>query len=352
MVTRGARPRGNSEARAVRTVRRLLVGALLAAVIAAPASADDSPPPSALRFVTLNVLHGGPMSSWTGNDAHLETRLDLVSRALLALEPDVVALQEASWSSGRGEVASRLAGRLGLNHVYAPASMRLFDIAWFNRAAAGFLDFSEGPAVLSRFPIVRSEVHKLPQCGKRLDPRVLLFTELATPAGPLRVFSTHISGHSCHAEAVAGLVRDYRAEFPGVLMGDFNAVESSPAIAALVGGTGVVDAFRTAHPNAVGATVWQPVTAPERRAFRRVDYVFLVPGRTFSGTVVDSRVVVDTPGLLSDGRPIWPSDHYGVLADLSIFPQPTTTASQDGDAQAPAPGTAAGPPASPAPPAP
>jgi endonuclease/exonuclease/phosphatase family metal-dependent hydrolase len=314
-------------------VRSLVMGALVVAASAAPAGAGDSSPPSAVRVLTLNVLHGGPLSGRTRDDAYLETRLDLVSQALRALSPDVVALQEASWSSQRGEVASRLAGRLGLNYVYGPASMRLFDIAWFNRAAAAFLDFSEGPAVLSRFPIVRSKVHKLPRCGKRLDPRVFLFAELATPGGPLRVFSTHISGHSCHAEAVAELVRSYRGDLPGVLMGDFNAVESSPAIEALVAGTGAVDAFRMAQPDAPGFTVWQPVTAPERRVRRRVDYVFLVPGRTVSGTVLDSRVVVDSPGHLGDGRVIWPSDHYGVLADLILFPPPITTASQDGDAQ-------------------
>ena len=30
--------------------------------------------------------------------------------------------------------------------------------------------------------------------------------------------------------------------------------------------------------------------------------------------------MVDTPGRLPDGTALWPSDHYGVLADLAIFP--------------------------------
>ena len=85
-----------------------------------------------------------------------------------------------------------------------------------------------------------------------------------------------------------------------------------------------MDAFRARHPGAAGATVWQPVTAPERRAFRRVDYVLVVPGRAFPGAVIDSRVVVDAPGRLPDGTSLWPSDHYGVLADLAVFPPPTT----------------------------
>ena len=177
-------------------VRPLLVSALAVVAIATSASAQGAPPPAAVRFVTLNVLHGGAGSGWTGKDSHLEARLDLVSKALLALAPDVVALQEASWSRRRGYVASRLAGRLGMNHVYAPSSMRFFDTAWINRVAATLINFSEGPAILSRFPIVRSEVHKLPRCGRRFDPRVLLFAELATPGGPLPVFSTHTSGTS------------------------------------------------------------------------------------------------------------------------------------------------------------
>ncbi|HEY7141125.1 MAG TPA: endonuclease/exonuclease/phosphatase family protein [Methylomirabilota bacterium] len=302
----------------------VLTAAVLVATIVAPVSAQA--PPSTVRFVTLNVLHGGPLSGWTGRDSHLEARLDLVSEALGALSPDVVALQEASWSRGRGEVASRLAGRLGMSHVYAPASMRLFDTGWFNRFAASLIDFSEGPAILSRFPIVRWEAHRLPSCGRRFDPRVLLFAELAIPVGRLPVFSTHTSGHACHAEAVAALVRERQSDLPGVLMGDLNAVEGSAAIRSLVGDAHLVDSFRAANPDTPGFTVWQPVTAPDRRALRRVDYVFLAPGRLFSGAVVESRVVVDTPGRLPDGSALWPSDHYGVLADLAVFPSVRTGA--------------------------
>jgi endonuclease/exonuclease/phosphatase family metal-dependent hydrolase len=293
-----------------------------------PASAEDRSASSAVRFVTLNLLHGGPLSGWTGRDSHLEARLDLVTEELQALAPDVVAVQEASWSRARGEVASRLAGRLGLNHVYAPASMRLFDTGWLNRLASAVIDFSEGSAILSRYPIVRWETHRLPQCGRRFDPRILLFAELATPGGPLPVFSTHTSGHACHTEAVAALVREHQGPLPGVLMGDLNAVESSVAITSLVGETGLVDSFRTANPDAPGFTVWQPVTVAERRVLRRVDYVFLAPGRIFSGAVVASRVVVDRPGHLPDGTALWPSDHYGVLADLLVFPRSNGSMSQ------------------------
>ena len=309
-----------------RVMKGLVAGVLVGSAMAAPASADGPPSPTSLRFVTLNVFHGGPLSGWTGHNNHLETRLDLVAEALRDLSPDVVALQEASWSRDRGEVAARLAERLGFHYVYAPSSMRLFETAWFNRAAAWLMDFAEGPAVLSRFPIVSSAAYKLPQCGWRLDPRVLLLADLATPGGVLRVFSTHISGHHCQADALGELVRERRGATPSVLMGDFNAVESSPTIRGLLTGSGVIDAFRTANPDRRGFTVYQPVMATERRASRRIDYVFLIPGLAFQGGVVDSRVVIDAPIHLGSGRTLWPSDHYGVLADLVVFPPSTDAA--------------------------
>jgi endonuclease/exonuclease/phosphatase family metal-dependent hydrolase len=218
-----------------------------------------------------------------------------------------------------------------MNHVYSASSMHVFDTGFINRVAATLLDFSEGPAILSRFPIVRSETVRLPRCGRWFDPRVLLFVELATPHGGLPVFSTHTSGHACHAQAVGKLVRERRGNLPGVLMGDLNSVESSAAMAALASEVEFVDAFRAIHREAPGSTVYQPVTAQQRLARRRVDYVLVVPGRTFPGVVVDSRVVVDVPGRLADGTLIWPSDHYGVLADLKVFPEGEwRPASQDG----------------------
>jgi endonuclease/exonuclease/phosphatase family metal-dependent hydrolase len=309
----------------------LLAAATFTAVMLATAG-ESAPPAPPLRFVTLNVLHGGPLSGWTGKDGHLEARLDLVTEALRALGPDVIALQEASRSRARGEVASRLAGRLGMNHVYSASSMRLFDTLWINRAAAFVMDFSEGPAILSRFPILRSEILPLPRCGRWLDPRVLLFVELATPGGRLPVFSTHTSGHACHAQAVGAMVRQRRGDLPGVLMGDLNSVESSAAMAALASEIGFVDAFRAIHPEDPGFTVYQPVTVPERRVRRRVDYVLVVPGRAFAGEVVDSRVVVDAPGRLPDGTYLWPSDHYGVLADVRVHPDAEPRTASPGEA--------------------
>jgi endonuclease/exonuclease/phosphatase family metal-dependent hydrolase len=238
----------------------------------------------------------------------------MVAEELRSLDPDVVGLQEGSTSRGRGNVVERLARALGLHYVYAPATSRVFRPRWLGRALAWAMNFEEGPAVLSRFPIGAREVFDLPRCARLLDPRVLLRAEVRTPWGPLDVFSTHVSRDDCQVRRIAEIVNARRNHLPTVVTGDFNATEQSNAIAVLTDGGGWVDAFRAANPETSGPTVWQRVDAAEPTVFRRVDYVFLLPGTGAPARVVESRVVLRTPHRRPDGTTLWPSDHYGVLA--------------------------------------
>jgi endonuclease/exonuclease/phosphatase family metal-dependent hydrolase len=290
---------------------------------------SKSPPP--LTYVTLNLLHGGFLSGLTGHDEHLEQRLGLVIHALRAIVPDVVGLQEASRSHERGNVAARLAAELGFQYVYAPALFHLFDSQALNDHIASVMNFTEGPAILSRFPITRWKAHRLPSCGHLTDPRVLLFAELATPWGRVGVFSAHISDDPCQSRAVAALVRESRGPLPAILMGDFNAEEGSPVIRALTREGGLVDVFRRANPTAPGATLWRGTTTSESTIRRRADYLFLLPGTAFTGRILSSRVVADRLGRLPDGTFLRASDHSAVLATIQVFPlSPTSVTSPSG----------------------
>jgi endonuclease/exonuclease/phosphatase family metal-dependent hydrolase len=301
----------------------LAFGAVLLAASGAPAAAE---PPPTLRAVTLNLFHGGPSSGLTGDGGHLEARLQLVAAELRALRPDVVALQEASVGRGRGNVAARLAADLGLHHVHVPATSRVFPLGLLNRVIVTLMNFAEGPAVLSRFPITGWAVHDLPRCERSLDPRVVLEAQLAAPWGALRLYSTHTARDACQHRRVAELVVAGRGRLPSILMGDFNAGEEAPSITGLVDRAGLVDAFRVANPLAPGLTVWQRIEAETSTVFRRVDYVFVLPGTSLTARVTASRVVLNAPGRLGDGRPLWASDHYGVLADLELSSEGASTA--------------------------
>jgi endonuclease/exonuclease/phosphatase family metal-dependent hydrolase len=297
---------------------RLIAGLALCAVLAASAPATSQPAPArTLRVVTFNMFHGGAASGLSGDNGFLDRRLDLAVRQLRALAPDIVALQEASAGYDRGDLVRRLASELGLHHAHAPATSRVFPLGLLNRFVVWLIGFAEGPAVLSRFPITGWEVYDLPRCQDRLDPRVLLRVAVNTSWGSLDVYSTHTTRDICQHRRVAELVASRRGALPSVVMGDFNAVEDGEAIAALTG-AGLIDAFRVANPGAMGSTVWQRIAAAESTVIRRVDYVFVLPGTAMDVEVRSSRVVLNTPGMLADGATLWPSDHYGVLADLEL----------------------------------
>lgn len=301
-----------------------VAAALAALLLLVSTEASAAEPGRPLRVVSYNLFHGGASSGLWGDDEHLDERLDMVVRALRALDADVIGLQEASVSWGRGNVAARLAQALGFHYAHAPATPHA--IPAIGGLIARLMNFSEGPAIVSRFPIVATEIHQLPRCRRWYDSRVLLRAALDTPWGRLDAYSTHVSRDDCQVERVGQLVRSRRGPLPAIVTGDFNATDALPAVAALTNGIGFVDAFRAANPAAPGLTVWQRIAVPTPTVFRRVDYVFVAPGASVGGRVVASRVVLDEPGTLSDGSLLWPSDHYGVYAEIDLGPAAATAA--------------------------
>ena len=275
-----------------------------------------------VRVITFNLFHGGPASGLLGNGWSVDERLAMTVAQLHRLRPDVIALQEASIGWGRGNVAERIARELGYYVAHAPASERLFA-GWLlgstlGRLSTRLINFNEGPAVVSRWPIVDRQIFDLPRCDRLLDPRVLLRVEIQAPGGRLPVYSTHTSGAACQLERIDAVVRTQRNGVPGLLMGDLNETEHFPALARLSRQSGLTDAFRTANPEDAGYTDVQRPDAVAPTVSRRYDYVFVIPGARGSGAVLASRVVLNEPRRRADGTTIWPSDHYGVLAELAF----------------------------------
>ena len=288
------------------------IGAIL--LLAATSSAGAEP----VRVVTFNLFHGGPLSGLAGDAGALDDRLAMVVAELRRLRPDIIALQEASRGSRRGDVALRLARELGYHVAHASTTERVFGPSILSRLAAALIDFSEGPAVLSRWPIVSRDVVELARCGRPLDTRVLLRVDVGAPGGRLRVYSAHTSGRACQLRHIERVARDGRTGLPSILMGDFNASEHVPALVSMRRHAGFVDAFRTANPHEPGFTDLQHPGATTATVSQRYDYIFVVPGARTAGSVLGSRVVLNAPRRYADGRVLWPSDHYGVLAVLDL----------------------------------
>jgi endonuclease/exonuclease/phosphatase family metal-dependent hydrolase len=281
-----------------------------------------------MRLLTINLLHGGFLPVVRENRRRTAARMALLARALADLDPDVVAVQEALVARA-GSVADELAARLGFAMRFAaanpsivppPVSDRISPAlrARIDDAIRAALDFEEGVAVLSRLPIRDHAVHALPRPRFALENRIALRCRVATARGDVDVWSVHLTraggGHDRQTRALARLVLAESRGVPAFVLGDFNVETGAPALRAFED-AGFVDAVRLAPPDGPALTAWQRVDAPAATVSRRVDFCWLSPERPLS--VSRSCIVLDRPGADADGRPLWPSDHYGVLVEVA-----------------------------------
>jgi endonuclease/exonuclease/phosphatase family metal-dependent hydrolase len=280
-----------------------------------------------LTVVTLNLLHGAPLPGKGKARASLAARLDIVAAELAELSPDVVLLQEASRGSRHDLTAAILARRLGMDWAYAPANpARIWGIARLAMRIVPSIDFEEGPAILSRLPILDRRVHRLSSRLPTFEDRMAVEAVLDGPRGPFSVFSAHLSAFSKagRRRQSAALLRAVEASahrHPSIVGGDFNAEEHAPEIRMLTR-SGWLDAFRAVHPDAAGCTSPQTVDAPTGTARRRIDFLFAVPDDGARWRAHDARLVLDRAAPAGDGGALWASDHYGVLARLTLERRP------------------------------
>jgi endonuclease/exonuclease/phosphatase family metal-dependent hydrolase len=258
------------------------------------------------RVVTWNVW--GRFGPWQAREAGLV-------ETLKALDPDVVALQEA-WCDPTGEnQAARLAGALGYHGAYGGGS-----------SLTG--DWGTGSGLLSRWPIEHHEYRGFPSAVPDRWGGSALYGRIAGPRGRLSAFSVALDWPP-HASALRQASVRHLVSFvlevaepglPTVVCGDFNAPPDSDELRMLTGRTDTVapgfalfDAWEMAGDGS-GHT-WarsNPWTEPALLPDRRIDYILVGrPRRGGAGHIVRCLIEGTAP---RDG--IVPSDHYAVVADL------------------------------------
>lgn len=227
-------------------------------------------------------------------------RLEALARMIEAERANVVLLQEVSRTESLW--ADRfLAERLGMDYFYTRANG--------HRASIGF---EEGLGVFSCLPLRSVQTRPLTGSGS-MAHRLALGAELLTGAGPLWVFTAHLSMRSrrnaAQVRELQSWVGDVAGQATAVVGGDFNAHETAPQIVRVR--QLWLDVFRLIHPDADGAThiLRWPGGKPLRRL--RLDYLFLRLGQPM-WRVIESRL------LGASDQPH--SDHRAVLARLRPVP--------------------------------
>ncbi len=280
-----------------------------------------------LRVATLNVWNrSGPWPE----------RLKLIRRELAALAPDVVGLQEVMRLvnpatneplSPELDQAAEIATGLGYQVVYAQGS-----------------DYGNGlvmgNAILSRFPTLETRSARLPDVGTG-ERRVIGHALLDTKWGRLPVFVTHFNWRFDH-----GFVRVKQALFsagfidevapaqsgtlPPLLVGDLNAEPDSDEMRFLRGlgvedGKSVhyADAWVYAGDGSQGATFDRKNDYARKNCEppRRIDYILVRgPDAERRGEPLVAKVAFNASEPGPEG-PIWPSDHFGLYAEIAVEPR-------------------------------
>jgi endonuclease/exonuclease/phosphatase family metal-dependent hydrolase len=316
---------------------------------------------SKLRIASYNVLH----TQTDDGDVTLDARIPLLADALAGARVDAAGLQEVANTANHGLVVQRLAAalveRTGVrwhwcwfqSNPHFPGEPDLqpgggggpLTEVMATQVRPGEARWSEGLAVLSRVPISESSAFRMPprtyegvacvppdpidcNAAAAFDSRQVLRARLATPSGPLDLYTTHLAHgltplsdlvtQRAHVNVALAYIAQTAAadSTPDVLTGDFNTDEGSDVYDDVTA-AGFVDTFRSANPSALGNTSHQDALtdSPAPQVDHRIDYVFAKPGRC-GLAVKSSEVIGATAAPFGDGLWVWPSDHYGVVSEL------------------------------------
>lgn len=270
---------------------RMILGLLVLPLLAV-ARGQPAPHPQAatVSVLTLNIWHD--QQDWP-------TRLEAIVEGVRAADPDVICLQEVLQNPELPNQASTLADRLGYRAYFA---------SWDSAGSAK----RYGNAILTRHPVVDSGFRLLDPPD---DYRVVAHVRADPGTGPLDVYCTHLHHTQERPETRRAQIGDAlafveatRGDGPVVLAGDLNARVGDPELRTLR--DRFTDAYGAVHEDAEEITT---LNTAKGHTPRRIDHIFVAPGKTTTLVPEAARLVLDEP---VDG--VWGSDHFGVLVRLEV----------------------------------
>lgn len=255
-----------------------------------------------MRVVTFNILNGRTL-----HDDDVDA--DVLARAVVDLDPDVLALQEVDHNqqrSGHADLTAVAAEAMGARHHRFVAALSGSPAATWTAATGEEHpdDAAYGIALLSRHEVVGWEVVRLPVLptsvpirfpGRlrptlvRDEPRVAVAARLSTPLGPMTVATTHLSFvRWWNGRQLSHLVRALGgARRPLLLTGDLN-----------------MELDRACRITGMAALATHP-TFPADRPTEQLDHVLADPA-------LPAR---------SEARQLQLSDHQALVVDLTGDPR-------------------------------
>ena len=272
-----------------------------------------------LRVLTLNVWN-------TEGDPR---RFDLVTRELRRIDPDLVALQEVVHTPRHNQLEVLLNGTQ-LHRTHQAQIMTTVPPG---------ADRYGGSAIATRWPHRIVEVLDLRLVDAVDVPWCTLAAVVQLPEVGDLLFIATTTAWRLDAEsaperqmmALADLDARHRRVLPTIIAGDFNAAPDASSIrffaglqslggrsvhyhdAWAVAGKGPGHTWTSDNPNA-NSQIDKIIRQPNHR--RRIDYIFVGSWHAHPRaqcSVQACKLAFDRPR-----KGIWPSDHFGVVADLDV----------------------------------
>ena len=234
-----------------------------------------------LRVLTFNIYHGATMKG--------DFDLELIASVIKKLDPDLVALQEVDFKTGRArkmDLMTELGYRTGMSPLFGKAMN--YDGG----------EYGEG--ILSKYSFKSTRVHSLPY-SEGHEPRAALEVEIELKDGTIISFiGTHLDhvkdpgDRIMQAEQINELLE--KIENPTILAGDLNALPGSDPIQALSEKWTLSDA-KGLKP-----------TFPSSEPVRKIDYIMFAPAKSWK--VIETRVIDEKVA----------SDHCPYFVVLELLP--------------------------------
>ena len=259
-----------------------LVPLILLALVSISRGQQPAAEPLQVRILSYNIHHG------EGIDRQLD--LPRIAEVIRSAEPDLVALQE---------VDSRVERSAGVDQPAELSRLTKMEVVFGDNIV--FQGGKYGNAVLSRWPILRHENHRLP-CHGDGEQRGVLEVEVELPQerGGLWFFATHLDHRPkdeerlASAKAIGELLGPHR-DRPAILAGDLNDVPGGRVLAQFG------KDWRRTNDKILP-------TVPVAKPAQQIDYVLLRPTSRWS--VVETKVLGEATA----------SDHRPILAVLKLLP--------------------------------
>jgi endonuclease/exonuclease/phosphatase family metal-dependent hydrolase len=272
-----------------------------------------------VRVLTQNLF--GRRGDWPA-------RRRVLAAGLRALSPDLMAFQESVVTGDYDQVADLLGGGYHCYHQQAREA----------GSADGDVEAGQGISIASRWPlrtVDELDLHVTPRTAGFACTTLVAEIDAPAPYGPL-LFVHHLPSFQLNQEYERELQAVLAARFIEdriaardvhvVLAGDLDADPAAASVRFWTGRQALErmsvcyrDAWERAHPGEAGTTFTHrnPLRRDHDWPFGRIEYIFVRCGEHGGPTLAIDRCELAFAEPV-DG--VWASDHFGVLADLSVPP--------------------------------